>query len=424
MEGYLLLTALPCLWLLCACLQPLAADVADVADFSNMTRRQMLNHLLNNSAMDPRIPPDYDKDVPTNVTLQMHIVSFHSVDEVSMDFTMTFYLRRKWVDERLAFQSFGGSGVLELDTRLIDHLWIPDIFFRNEKAAVVHNVTVPNRLIHLFRNGTVLFSSRLSMTLSCPMDLLLFPLDVQACPVIIQSYAYSTSNVVFRWIEGNSISKSPDWEMAHFMDHGVQTSSCSHVFDHEFACVMAIFRLQRHLGYFLVHVYLPTVLVVILSWVSFWIDVGATPARVTIGVMSVLTMATQSSSVQAVLPRVSYVKAIDVWMAVCMTFVFAALLEYAYVNVLNRHKMQDQAFRKRAQAAGSDAGQGAASAEPDDASRSPKKKKKKLPNPDPRKVDKVSRWLFPGLFTLFTVTYCTVYGLLYRFQATHRSTPV
>ena len=71
---------------------------------------------------------------------------------------------------------------------------------------------------------------------------------------------------------------------------------------------MAVFRLQRHLGYFLVHVYLPTVLVVILSWVSFWIDVGATPARVTIGVMSVLTMATQSSSVQTVLPRVSYVK--------------------------------------------------------------------------------------------------------------------
>ena len=73
---------------------------------------------------------------------------------------MTFYLRRKWVDERLAFPSFLTSDVLELDTRLSDNLWVPDIFFRNEKSAIVHNVTVPNRLIHLHRNGTVMFSSR------------------------------------------------------------------------------------------------------------------------------------------------------------------------------------------------------------------------------------------------------------------------
>ena len=71
---------------------------------------------------------------------------------------------------------------------------------------------------------------------------------------------------------------------------------------------MATVRLQRHLGYFVMHVYLPTVLVVVMSWLSFWIDAGATKARITIGVMSVLTMATQSSSVQNVLPRVSYVK--------------------------------------------------------------------------------------------------------------------
>ena len=72
---------------------------------------------------------------------------------------MTFYLRRKWMDERLAFPTLVGSDVLELDTRLKDRLWVPDIFFRNEKTALVHNVTVPNRLIHLYKNGTVMYSS-------------------------------------------------------------------------------------------------------------------------------------------------------------------------------------------------------------------------------------------------------------------------
>lgn len=79
-------------------------------------------------------------------------------------------------------------------------------------------------------------------------------------------------------------------------------------------------------------------LIVILSWVSFWINVDASPARVSIGLLTVLTTTTQSSQSTATLPRVSYIKAIDVWMSVCLVFVFAALLEYAAVNVLSRRK--------------------------------------------------------------------------------------
>lgn len=60
------------------------------------------------------------------------------------------------------------------------------------------------------------------------------------------------------------------------------------------------------------------------------------PARISLGLLTVLTMTTQSSGARADLPRVSYVKAMDVWMATCLVFVFAALVEFAYVNVLSR----------------------------------------------------------------------------------------
>ena len=85
-----------------------------------------------------------------------------------------------------------------------------------------------------------------------------------------------------------------------------------------------------------------------LSWVSFWIDIEAVPARITLGLLTILTMTTQASSISERLPRVSYVKAIDVWMAMCLVMVFGALIEYSTVNVLFR---KDKASGKRMQSA-------------------------------------------------------------------------
>jgi hypothetical protein len=85
--------------------------------------------------------------------------------------------------------------------------------------------------------------------------------------------------------------------------------------------------------------YIPSIFVVLLSWISFWLNVGAVPGRISLGVLTVLTMVTQSSGVNASLPRVSYTKAIDIWMLTCLLFVFAALIEFAVANVLSRRDM-------------------------------------------------------------------------------------
>lgn len=92
------------------------------------------------------------------------------------------------------------------------------------------------------------------------------------------------------------------------------------------------FKLQRNIGYFVFQTYLPSILIVMLSWVSFWINHEATSARVALGITTVLTMTTISTGVRSSLPRISYVKAIDIYLVMCFVFVFAALLEYAAVN--------------------------------------------------------------------------------------------
>ncbi|KAF0028554.1 hypothetical protein F2P81_019641 [Scophthalmus maximus] len=78
--------------------------------------------------------------------------------------------------------------------------------------------------------------------------------------------------------------------------------------------------------------YFPTMLMVVLSWVSFWIDRRAVPARVSLGITTVLTMSTIITGVSSSMPQVSYVKAVDIYLWTSFLFVFLSVIEYAVVN--------------------------------------------------------------------------------------------
>ncbi|ETN68682.1 hypothetical protein NECAME_05527 [Necator americanus] len=54
------------------------------------------------------------------------------------------------------------------------------------------------------------------------------------------------------------------------------------------------------------------------SMFSFWLDVEAVPARVSLAITTLLTLSTQANAARMALPEVSYMKAIDVWMGACM----------------------------------------------------------------------------------------------------------
>lgn len=69
-----------------------------------------------------------------------------------------------------------------------------------------------------------------------------------------------------------------------------------------YSCLQAAFELRRNIGYHLVQSYLPTSLIVVVSWVSFWLDVDAIPSRVTLGVTTLLTVCSESTSFRDKMP--------------------------------------------------------------------------------------------------------------------------
>ncbi|XP_040006469.1 gamma-aminobutyric acid receptor subunit beta-4 isoform X3 [Xiphias gladius] len=280
---------------------------------------------------DIRLRPDFGGP-PVIVGMSINIASIDSISEVNMDYTITMYFQQSWRDKRLAYGELNLN--LTLDNRVADQLWLPDTYFLNDKKSFLHGVTVKNRMIRLHPDGTVLYGLRITTTAACMMDLRRYPLDEQNCTLEIESYGYTTDDIVFFWQGGdNAVTGVDKLELPQFSIVDIRLVSREVRFTTgSYPRLSLSFRIKRNIGYFILQTYMPSILITILSWVSFWINYDASAARVALGVTTVLTMTTINTHLRETLPKIPYVKAIDVYLMGCFVFVFLALLEYAFVN--------------------------------------------------------------------------------------------
>ncbi|XP_061725498.1 glutamate-gated chloride channel isoform X4 [Cydia pomonella] len=310
--------------------------------------KQILDQILGPGRYDARIRPSgiNGTDGPAVVSVNIFVRSISKIDDVTMEYSVQLTFREQWLDERLKFNNLGGR-LKYLTLTEANRVWMPDLFFSNEKEGHFHNIIMPNVYIRIFPNGNVLYSIRISLTLSCPMNLKLYPLDKQTCSLRMASYGWTTDDLVFLWKEGDPVQVVKNLHLPRFTLEKFLTDYCnSKTNTGEYSCLKVDLLFKREFSYYLIQIYIPCCMLVIVSWVSFWLDQGAVPARVSLGVTTLLTMATQTSGINASLPPVSYTKAIDVWTGVCLTFVFGALLEFALVNYASRSNKHRENMKK------------------------------------------------------------------------------
>uniref|UniRef100_A0A915DXS0 Gamma-aminobutyric acid receptor subunit beta n=1 Tax=Ditylenchus dipsaci TaxID=166011 RepID=A0A915DXS0_9BILA len=275
---------------------------------------------------DRRIRPNYGGP-PTEVNVTALVITISAVSEVSMDYTVDLYLRQFWRDPRLAFdtldrdQSVDSSLTVGID--MVKSIWVPDTFFPNEKKSFFHETTSHNSFLRIDNHGNVIRSIRLTVTANCPMNLHTFPLDVQVCALEIESYGYSTNDIIYHWHPTNPVTIDENVHLAHFSigDH-YHIERMISLSTGNYSRLTAYFTFKRNIGFYLIQIYFPSSLIVVISWVSFFLNREATQARVAIGVTTVLTQTTLMTSTNASLPKVSYVN----------------LLEYATVGFLMKRQ--------------------------------------------------------------------------------------
>lgn len=403
-------------WMLCSWTH-IVSSSGNSSSASNGSRGQkIVDSLL--SSYDGRVSPtDALEDGPVEDTVQLYILSLDSSDD-STDFTMNFFLRQRWRDARLAHNS-SGVPVLELYRKALEEVWVPDIYFVNEKNAHFHYVSVPNKMFNVFPDGKVSYSIRVTGTYTCEMDLRKYPLDKQTCHIKIESYGHSTNSLKIRW-NSPSVILSKNIKMTQFSVEKTVPFICDQQYmEYNYSCIGVNFHLTRMNGFYFIHMYVPSILIVMLSWISFWLDIEATAARISLGILTVLAMTTQNkfTGVQ----HVSYVTAMNVWTAASLAFVFLGVIEYAYINVKTRKNVRRSITRATSNLSmnGNNPvlnGSIYSISKGDAKSLQGSQKKNAtnvidLDNKNGRKVDRLARIAFPMSYVLFNIVYWSFYSI-------------
>ncbi|XP_072050453.1 glycine receptor subunit alpha-2-like [Amphiura filiformis] len=308
----------------------------------------ILREMLNNYG-DGSVRPGAPVHQADTVHCYLNVMSFHSVADLTMDYTISFTLHSSWYDLRLAQNE---TESLVIRGTNIDRIWRPDLYFPLEKSHELHFVMGDDRVVRLLPNGEVWFSTKLTLTQACPMDFKTFPFDVQKCNLEIGSLGHFSNELQIQWgkAKHTPVEVHHVEDLSHFwLEVANLTSFNSSNWGqmHPLPYIRVTFVLTRRLEFHLLFYFFPTALLVLISWTNFFLDVQAVPARVALGITTILTMFTQIMTTRGSLPRVSYVTALDVWLFACLSFVILASFEYVLAHyVSTRPKRSKTPVRK------------------------------------------------------------------------------
>ena len=293
---------------------------------------------------NPMLRPNY-LGAATDVDVDATILAITNLDEVNMMYTLDMFFRQRWHDYRLAHNLSEKLTIIMGTKDPSDIIWVPDTVFIDSVTSNMHHVTVNNHNLNINPDGSVFWGTRVTVSPSCPLNLKSYPMDKQICKFEIVSYAYTSRHVRYRWLKNDSLLIKSQ-KMAQFALDEYKTSSeeIKYVAG-SYWVLTGHFHFRRLIGPAVLQIFVPTICVVIVSWISLWVKRSVVPARAALLITTLLTISAVWSSINSQLPRVNYVKAIDIFMMTSFGSIITSLIEFtvvlntdAILKVVNRYR--------------------------------------------------------------------------------------
>ncbi|CAD6199322.1 unnamed protein product [Caenorhabditis auriculariae] len=309
-----------------------------------------VTNLLNALLLDygKHFRPGFNSKKATKVFIDLFVRTMGPVADLSYTYSFNCYFRQTWTDDRLQFNNSGiGFRQLSLSMAMLDKIWKPDTYFWNGAGSYIHSITSSNRLVRLKPDGTVLFSSRITIRARCEMDMRRYPLDKQACRLVLGSYAYSSDEIQYQWnvlepdrgvkIDYESIADLPQYSLTGFKVFDAVNLTR----DTQYSALEVRFFFERHFGYFLMNFYVPCALVMLLCWVAFFTKREATGERIGIGITNVLTIVLISLDSKTDSPKIDMATALDVYIWICYFAHLLCMIEFTVVHYYTKYNTGD-----------------------------------------------------------------------------------
>ncbi|MEQ1892164.1 MAG: hypothetical protein ABL998_06450 [Planctomycetota bacterium] len=274
-------------------------------------------------------PPDVPG--PTSVDFAVYLHDLTQVDSTRQVFTADIMVSLRWHDPRLADPSAAGLRSLEGKD-----VWHP-------KVVALNQLSVSSgwpELLEVTPAGQVSQRMRLIGEFSSPLDFTDFPFDRQRLRLRFCSGTYDEHQVRFdgaALADRTGLSRTlalPDWQVgAWSVEVGSPRELPGEVNRAGFELAL---ELERGIGYYLTKVILPLALIVFMSWIVFWIDPREIGSQIGVATTSMLTLIAYRFSLDQLVPPVSYLTRLDVFVLGSTVLVFLSLIE---VTLTSRHAM-------------------------------------------------------------------------------------
>ncbi|XP_077293494.1 pH-sensitive chloride channel 2-like [Arctopsyche grandis] len=326
---------------------PGGAECGSIENGDKLTQSEFMARLVNSCRYDKLLRPS--TDTPVSVLARVYVYFMQATDAHDMHFKLHFLLQLRYFDPRLAYKTYSPNRkVIVGEDQLRTGIWTPHVFLSNEQKSTIMGTDSKDVLVSISPDGVVLFSRRIQAVIYCWMNLQKFPFDEQVCSMNFESWMYSSSEVELHWEELSPVTLAPELHLSEFtlLDRWINeslvysdwTDPRHGGFIGNFSALTFSFKLAREMGYYLMDYYIPSMMIVAISWVSFWLQADQSAPRITLGTSTMLSFITLASSQGRTLPKVSYIKASEVWFLGCTGFIFGSLVEFAFVNIIWRRK--------------------------------------------------------------------------------------
>jgi hypothetical protein len=274
---------------------------------------------------------------PVRVEVSVAIVDVDGVDTVTQSFEANVFVEYRWKDPALAH---GGPHAI---TKPLTAVWNPRMTIVNRQRVW----PMFPEVVEIAPNGDVIYRQVVWGSFSQPLNLQAFPFDQQSFTVQLAAVGYRSDGVELVDDGGRKTGVAshlslPDWEVLGWTTEA-KTYEPVHGKGGPPGFTFA-FEAKRKQGYFVAQIIVPLILIVMMSWVIFWVDPKESGTDIGVAVTCMLTLIAYRFAIGKFLPVISYMTRLDYFILFSTFLVFASLIESVLTSLLARRKKMARAI--------------------------------------------------------------------------------